>query len=43
MQYTGAASIVCRCVADIGKRLREEEGEDYELNFEELGEWVSDS
>lgn len=43
MQYTGAVGIVCRCVADIGKRLREEEGEDYELNFEELGEWVPDS
>lgn len=38
MQYTGAAGIVSRCVADIAKRKREEEADDYELNFDELCE-----
>ena len=37
VQYTGAVGIVARCVADIGKRKRQEEAEDYELNFTELG------
>ena len=36
VQYTGAVGIVSRCIADIGRRKREEEAEDYELNFEEL-------
>lgn len=38
VQYTGAAGIMSRCVADIGKRKREEEADDYELNFDELCE-----
>lgn len=38
VQYTGATGIVSRCVADIGKRKREEEADDYELNFDELCE-----
>ena len=43
VQYTGAVGIVSRCVADIGKRKREEEAEDYELNFSELGMLSQDS
>ena len=38
VQYTGAVGIVSRCVADIGKKKREEEAEDYELDFNELCE-----
>ena len=41
VQYTGAVGIVCRCMADIGTRKREEEADDYELNFDELGQWGS--
>ena len=37
MQYTGAVGIVSRCIADIGKGKREEEADDYDLNFDELG------
>ena len=39
VQYTGAVGIVSRCIADIGKKKREEEAEDYELNFDELSMW----
>ena len=41
VQYTGAVGIVCRCIADIGTTKREEEADDYELNFDELGQWGS--
>ena len=41
VQYTGAVGIVCRCMADIGTTKREEEADDYELNFDELGQWGS--
>ena len=37
VQYTGAVGIVSKCIADIGKVKREEDAEDYELNFNELG------
>ena len=40
VQYTGAVGIVSRCTADIGKVKREEEAEDYELNFDELGKFL---
>ncbi|CAI8027043.1 Maestro heat-like repeat-containing protein family member 1 [Geodia barretti] len=36
VQYTGAVGIVSRCIADIGKGKREEEADDYDLNFDEL-------
>ena len=36
VQYTGGVGIVSRCLAEIGKTKREEEAEDYELNFDEL-------
>lgn len=41
VQYTGAVGIVSRCIADIGKVKREEEAEDYELNFDELGKFLT--
>ena len=37
MEYTLAAGIVCQCVAAIGSKKREEEAEDYELNFDVQG------
>ena len=37
VDYTLAAGIVCRCVATIGAKKREEEAEDYDINFDELG------
>ena len=37
VQYTGAVGVVSRCIADIGKGKREEEADDYDLNFDELG------
>ena len=36
VQYMGAVGIVSRCIADIAKKKREEEADDYELNFNEL-------
>ena len=35
--YTRSLGIVCRCVADIAAQKRENEAEDYNLDFEELG------
>jgi hypothetical protein len=36
VQYMKAVGIVSRCIADIAKRKREAEADDYELNFDEL-------
>ena len=41
VEYTLSVGIICRCVAYIASKKREEEAEDYELNFEELGERTS--
>ena len=41
VQYMRAVSIVSRCIADIAKRKREAEADDYELNFDELSELSS--
>ena len=35
--YTRSLGIVCRCVADIAAQKRENDAEDYNLDFEELG------
>ena len=37
VEYSEAVGIVCRCLADIAGKKKEQEAEDYELNFEELG------
>ena len=37
VKYTQSLGIVCRCVAEIAAQKREEEAEDYYLDFEELG------
>lgn len=36
VEYSEAVGIVCRCLADIAGKKKEQEAEDYELNFEEL-------
>ena len=41
VQYMKAVGIVSRCIADIAKRKREAEADDYELNFDELSECSS--
>ena len=38
VDYTLSVGIVAKCVATIGDKKREEEAEDYELNYEEMGE-----
>ena len=38
--YTRSLGIVCRCVADIAAQKRENDAEDYNLDFEELGMFV---
>ena len=40
VQYMRAVSIVSRCIADIAKKKREAEADDYELNFDELSECI---
>lgn len=37
-QYFDAVGAVCRCVASIGQKKREEKADDYLVNFSEEGE-----
>ena len=37
VEYTEAIRIVCRCISAIAGKKREQNAEDYEITFEELG------